>query len=72
MRFKLHMFKQVASFFFANFWTTPLLTLMEKWHFSNFVKVITVVFEKWKDEVSSFKIIQCRHLLLAHLSRTLI
>ena len=27
---------------------------MGKWHFQNFVNVLTAVFEKWKDETSSY------------------
>ena len=39
--------------FYNNFLTTLPLMSMEKWHFQNFVKVLTVVFEKCLVETSS-------------------
>ena len=50
LNFILESFKQFARFF-DNIWT-PLLTLMEKLHLQNFVKVSTVIFEMCKVETS--------------------
>ena len=59
---KLQRLKQFAIFFL----TSPL-TSMEKWHFQNFVKVETVVFEKCKDETLSKLYSTCIYYLALQL-----